>query len=58
MMHMLLGVDATSIGKAPYASMFVRAKDIKAKEIGIQAAEGAIEDVEITEEGICQVEVK
>ena len=41
MMHMLLGVDATPIGKAPYAPMFVRAKDIKAKEIGIQAAEGA-----------------
>ena len=41
MMHMLLGVDATPIGKAPYAPMFVRAKDIKAKEIDIQAAEGA-----------------
>lgn len=41
MMHMLLGVDATPIGKAPYAPMFVRAKDIKASEIGIQAARGA-----------------
>ena len=41
MMHMLLGVDATSIGKAPYAPMFVRAKDIKASEIGIHVAEGA-----------------
>ncbi len=41
MMHTLLGVDATSIGKAPYAPMFVRAKDIPASEIGIQAADGA-----------------
>ncbi len=41
MMHTLLGVDATPIGKAPYAPMFVRAKDVPAKEIGIQAAEGA-----------------
>lgn len=41
MMHMLLGVDATSIGKAPYAPMFVRAKDVRAEEIGIRAAEGA-----------------
>lgn len=41
MMHMLLGVDATSIGKAPYAPMFVRARNIKASEIGIRAAEGA-----------------
>ena len=41
MMHMLLGVDATSIGKAPYAPMFVRANDIKASEIGIHVAEGA-----------------
>lgn len=41
MMHMLLGVDAVSIGKAPYAPMFVRAKDIKASTIGIKAAEGA-----------------
>lgn len=41
MMHMLLGVDATPIGKAPYAPTFVRAKDIKASEIGIQAAKGA-----------------
>lgn len=41
MMHMLLGVDATPIGKAPYAPMFVRAKDIEADTIGIKAAEGS-----------------
>ena len=41
MMHTLLGVDATPIGKAPYAPMFVGAKDIKASEIGVKASEGA-----------------
>lgn len=41
MMHMLLGVDATPLGRAPYAPMFVRAKDIKASEVGIQAAKGS-----------------
>lgn len=38
MMHMLLGVDATAIGKSPYAPVFVDAKNIKARELGIQAA--------------------
>ncbi len=41
MMHMLLGVDATPIGKAPYAPMFVKARDIPAAGIGIEAAKGA-----------------
>lgn len=41
MMHMLLGVDATSIGKSPYAPVFVDAKNIKASEIGIKAAQCA-----------------
>lgn len=41
MMHTLLGVDAVSIGKAPYAPVFVRSKDIKASDIGLQAAKGA-----------------
>ena len=41
MMHMLLGVPATSLGRSPYAPVFVRGKDIKAKEIGLCAAEGA-----------------
>lgn len=41
MMHMLLGIDATPIGKAPYAPMFVKARDIRASEIGIHAAKGA-----------------
>ena len=41
MMHTLLGIDATPIGKAPYAPMFVGAKNIKASEIGIEGAKGA-----------------
>lgn len=41
MMHMLLGVDARCIGKAPYAPAFARAKDLPAAAIGIQAAPGA-----------------
>ena len=38
MMHMLLGVDAVSIGKAPYAPVFVEAKRVLAGSIGIQVA--------------------
>ncbi len=41
MMHMLLGVDATPIGRAPYAPVFVQAKEVQASEIGLKAAEGA-----------------
>ena len=41
MMHMLLGVDARCIGKAPYAPSFARAKDLPASAIGIEAAPGA-----------------
>ena len=41
MMHTLLGIDATSIGKAPYAPVFVRAKDLKASAIGLHAAKCA-----------------
>ena len=41
MMHMLLGVDARCIGKAPFAPAFARAKDIPAASIGINAAPGA-----------------
>ncbi|SET58820.1 Uncharacterized 2Fe-2 and 4Fe-4S clusters-containing protein, contains DUF4445 domain [Natronincola peptidivorans] len=38
MMHFLLGIDATSIGKSPYAPAFVKAKNISAMDIGIKAA--------------------
>lgn len=41
MMHTLLGVDATSIGKAPYAPIFTGAKNIRAGKIGLEAAKGA-----------------
>lgn len=39
MMHMLLGADARSIGKSPYKPEFTEAKDLLAREIGIEAAE-------------------
>ena len=41
MMHFLLGVDATSIGNSPYAPVFVKSKNILAKEIGLKASSGA-----------------
>lgn len=41
MLHTLLGVDASSIGKAPFAPVFVKARDIPAASIGIRASEGA-----------------
>lgn len=41
MMHMLLGVDARSIGKSPYTPVFIQAKNIPAESVGIQAAKGA-----------------
>ncbi|EQB86473.1 uncharacterized 2Fe-2S/4Fe-4S cluster protein (DUF4445 family) [Clostridium punense] len=41
MMHFLLGIDATPIGKSPYAPIFVKAKNILAKDLGIKAAKGA-----------------
>ena len=41
MMHMLMGVDARPIGKAPFAPVFAKAKDVKASNIGLRAAPGA-----------------
>lgn len=38
MMHMLLGVDARPIGRAPYKPEFTEAKELPASEIGIRAA--------------------
>ncbi|GAB6151463.1 ASKHA domain-containing protein [Desulfosporosinus burensis] len=37
MMHMVLGVDSLSIGKSPYAPIFVEMKDISALDIGLTA---------------------
>ncbi len=41
MMHMLMGVDARPIGKAPFAPVFARAKDVRASDIGLKTAPGA-----------------
>lgn len=42
MMHMLLGVDAKPIGRAPYKPVFLEAKQLKAKEIGLRCSEETI----------------
>ena len=39
MMHMLLGINAKTIGKSPYAPIFTSSKDIPAKDIGINISE-------------------
>lgn len=39
MMHMLLGVDARSIGKSPYKPVFTEATSVLAKDIGFEAGE-------------------
>ncbi|MDU4859860.1 MAG: ASKHA domain-containing protein [Terrisporobacter othiniensis] len=41
MMHMLLGIDAKSIGKSPFAPIFTTSKNILAKDIGLSACEKA-----------------
>jgi uncharacterized 2Fe-2S/4Fe-4S cluster protein (DUF4445 family) len=40
MMHMLLGVDARPIGRAPYQPVFLESKNLLAKDIGICAGVG------------------
>lgn len=42
MMHMLIGVDARSIGRAPYQPAFTEAKTMRAREIGLTAGEETI----------------
>ena len=39
MMHMLLGINAKTIGKSPYAPIFTGSKDIPARDIGINISE-------------------
>lgn len=39
MTHMLLGIDARSIGKSPYKPVFTEARSVLAKEIGIVGGE-------------------
>lgn len=42
MMHMLLGVDARSIGKSPYKPEFLEAQRLPAKDIGLKAGENTV----------------
>lgn len=42
MTHMLLGVDARSIGRAPYAPVFLEAQTCPASEIGLKAAKDTV----------------
>ena len=42
MMHMLLGVDARSIGTAPYEPAFRDAQTMKAKDIGLKGSDDCI----------------
>ncbi|MDR0879699.1 MAG: ASKHA domain-containing protein [Clostridioides sp.] len=39
MMHLLLGIDPKSIGKSPYSPVFIGARNIKAKDLGINISE-------------------
>ena len=41
MLHFLLGIDATSMGRSPYSPAFTRSKYLLAEEIGLKAAKGA-----------------
>lgn len=41
MLHMLLGIDARSIGKAPYEPQFLEAQERNAKELGISVKNSA-----------------
>lgn len=40
MMHFLLGIDATPIGKSPYAPVFLKSKHIRAADIGLDFGRG------------------
>ncbi|MGO1369082.1 MAG: ASKHA domain-containing protein [Senegalia sp. (in: firmicutes)] len=37
MIHMLLGIESISLGKSPYAQIFSNAKNIRAREIGLDS---------------------
>lgn len=41
MIHFLLGIEATSIGKSPYSPAILKSKNVASKEIGILASKGA-----------------
>lgn len=42
MMHMLLGVDARSIGRSPYQPVFLEDRECSAREIGLLAGEETV----------------
>lgn len=42
MLHFLLGIDASVIGKAPYAPVFVRSKTMRATDIGLHVSNAAM----------------
>ncbi|HBA62372.1 MAG TPA: ferredoxin, partial [Lachnospiraceae bacterium] len=42
MMHMLLGVDARSIGRSPYQPAFLQAQTLPAEDIGLKAGEHTV----------------
>lgn len=42
MLHMLMGVDARSIGRSPYTPVFKEAKRCPAREVGLQIGKDAI----------------
>ena len=42
MMHMLLGVDARSIGRSPYKPEFWKQRRLRQKEIGIEAGDDTV----------------
>lgn len=42
MLHLLLGINPSSLAKAPYRSIFLSPKDIKAKDLSIEANREAI----------------
>ena len=42
MLHFLLGIEAASIGKAPYSPAFIKSKTLQAEEIGLRAGKNAI----------------
>jgi uncharacterized 2Fe-2S/4Fe-4S cluster protein (DUF4445 family) len=42
MLHLFLGIDPTSMGRAPFSPVFVRGKKIRASDVGLTLANGAV----------------
>lgn len=42
MLHFLLGIDSTVIGRSPYAPIFTKSKYLKANDLGIKASENTM----------------